>query len=71
MAYVSDTRVEATLQLRRVTIVRDFPDFFPEELSVVPPERQVDFQIDLMPSLDPITKASYRLAPPKMQELSM
>ena len=36
----------------------------------VPPERQVEFQIDLVPGVAPIAKSSYRLASPEMQELS-
>ena len=43
---------------------------FPEELPGVPPERQVEFRIDLVPGVAPIAKASYHLAPPEMQELS-
>nr|GEV63696.1 putative reverse transcriptase domain-containing protein [Tanacetum cinerariifolium] len=35
----------------------------------IPPERQVEFQIDLIPGATPIAKTSYRLAPPKMKEL--
>ena len=53
-----------------VPIVREFPDVFPEELPGVPPERQVEFRIDLVPGAAPIAKEPYRLAPPEMQELS-
>ena len=53
-----------------VPIVRDFPDVFPKDLSGVPPERHLEFQIDLVLGATPTTKASYRLAPPEMQELS-
>ena len=54
-----------------VPIVCEFPDVFPEELPGVPPERQVEFRIDLVPGAAPIAKAPYRLAPPEMQELSL
>ena len=50
----------------QVSIVCEFPDVFPEELSSVPPERQVEFQIDLVPGAVPMAKAPYRLAPPEM-----
>nr|GEW07271.1 retrotransposon protein, putative, Ty3-gypsy subclass [Tanacetum cinerariifolium] len=43
---------------------------FPEDLSGLPPTRQVEFQIDLIPSVTPVARASYRLAPSKMKELS-
>ena len=48
----------------------EFVDVFPEELLVVPPERQGEFRIDLVPGAAPIAKAPYRMAPPEMQELS-
>ena len=50
--------------------MREFPDVFPEELPGVPPERQVEFRIDLILGAATIAKAPYRLAPPEMQELS-
>ncbi|KAJ9557909.1 hypothetical protein OSB04_012523 [Centaurea solstitialis] len=53
-----------------VPVVRDFPDVFPEDLPGVPPERQVEFGIDLILGAAPMAKAPYRLAPPEMQELS-
>ncbi|GKG46603.1 hypothetical protein Tco_0501449, partial [Tanacetum coccineum] len=43
---------------------------FPEDLSRLPPQRQVEFRIDLVPGATPIAKSLYRLAPSKMQELS-
>ncbi|KAJ9541992.1 hypothetical protein OSB04_028498 [Centaurea solstitialis] len=53
-----------------VPVVRDFPNVFSEDLPEVPPERQVEFGIDLIPGAAPVAKAPYRLAPPEMQELS-
>ena len=48
----------------------DFPDIFPEELPGLPPQRQVEFRIDLVPGATPVAKSPYRLAPAEMQELS-
>ncbi|GJT55833.1 putative reverse transcriptase domain-containing protein [Tanacetum coccineum] len=53
-----------------IPIVRDFPEVFPKDLSRLPPKRQVEFHIDLVPGATPIVKSLYRLAPSKMQELS-
>ncbi|CAH1428386.1 unnamed protein product [Lactuca virosa] len=50
--------------------VRDFQDVFPEDLPGIPPERQVEFRIDLIPGATSIAKSPYRLAPTEMQELS-
>ncbi|GKA01117.1 putative reverse transcriptase domain-containing protein [Tanacetum coccineum] len=57
-------------QLEDVLIVRDFPEVFPEDLPVLPPTRQVKFQIDFVPGAAPVARSPYRLAPSKMQELS-
>nr|GFA17783.1 putative reverse transcriptase domain-containing protein [Tanacetum cinerariifolium] len=57
-------------QLEDVPIVRDFFEVFPEDLPCLPPTRQVEFQIDLIPGAAPIARAPYRLAPSKMKELS-
>ncbi|GKF83120.1 hypothetical protein Tco_0244776, partial [Tanacetum coccineum] len=52
------------------TLVQDFPEVFPEDLSGIPPTRQVEFQIDLIPGDAPVARAPYRLAPSEMKELS-
>ncbi|GJX54340.1 putative reverse transcriptase domain-containing protein [Tanacetum coccineum] len=57
-------------RLEDVPIVRDFPEVFPEDLPGLPPTRQVEFQIDLMPGAAPVARAPYRLAPSEMKELS-
>ncbi|GKC77243.1 putative reverse transcriptase domain-containing protein [Tanacetum coccineum] len=57
-------------RLEDVPIVRDFPEVFPEDLSGLPPTRQVEFQIDLIPGVAPVARAPYRLAPSEMKELS-
>ena len=65
-----DTRDESRVSVSTVPMVREFLDVFPEDLPSVPPMRLVEFTIDLIPGATPISKASYRLAPLKMQELS-
>ncbi|GKA34683.1 putative reverse transcriptase domain-containing protein, partial [Tanacetum coccineum] len=57
-------------RLEDVPVVRDFPEVFLEDLSGVPPTRQVEFQIDLVPGAAPVARAPYRLAPSEMKELS-
>ncbi|GJR04869.1 putative reverse transcriptase domain-containing protein [Tanacetum coccineum] len=57
-------------QLEEVPIVQDFPEVFPEDLPGIPPTRQVEFQIDLIPGAAPVARAPYRLAPSEMKELS-
>ncbi|GJQ97749.1 putative nucleotidyltransferase, ribonuclease H [Tanacetum coccineum] len=57
-------------RLEDIPVVREFPEVFPEDLPGLPPVRQVEFQIDLIPGAAPVARAPYRLAPSEMQELS-
>ncbi|GKB57614.1 hypothetical protein Tco_0913800 [Tanacetum coccineum] len=57
-------------RIEDVPIVRNFPEVFPKDLSGLPPARQVEFQIDLVPGAAPVALAPYRLAPSEMKELS-
>ncbi|GJZ77859.1 putative reverse transcriptase domain-containing protein [Tanacetum coccineum] len=57
-------------KLSDISVVRDFVEVFPEDLSGLPPQRQVEFRIDLVPGATPVVKSPYRLAPSKMQEFS-
>ncbi|GKB34972.1 putative reverse transcriptase domain-containing protein [Tanacetum coccineum] len=54
-----------------VSVIHDFPEVFPKELPGLPPLRQVEFRIDLVPGAAPVARASYRLAPSEMKELSV
>ncbi|GJW02997.1 hypothetical protein Tco_1561853 [Tanacetum coccineum] len=53
-----------------ISVVRDFVDVFSEDLSGLPPQRQVEFHIDLIHGETPVAKSPYRLEPSEMQELS-
>ncbi|GJV12649.1 putative reverse transcriptase domain-containing protein [Tanacetum coccineum] len=57
-------------RIEDVPVVRDFPKEFPEELPGLPPTRQVEFHIKLIPRAAPVARAPYRLAPAKMKELA-
>ncbi|CAA0806336.1 Unknown protein, partial [Striga hermonthica] len=52
-----------------VPVVREFVDVFPDELPGGPPNRQVEFSIDLIPGAGPVSKAPYRMAPKELEEL--
>ncbi|GJT14939.1 putative nucleotidyltransferase, ribonuclease H [Tanacetum coccineum] len=73
LAHVNVKEVEDKSEKKRledVPIVQDFPEVFPEDLPGLPPTRQVEFQIDLVPGAAPVARAPYRLAPSEMNELS-
>ncbi|GJS45306.1 putative reverse transcriptase domain-containing protein [Tanacetum coccineum] len=57
-------------RLEDIPIVKEFLDIFPEDLLGLPPIRQVEFQINLIPGASPVDRTPYRLAPSEMQELS-
>ncbi|GKC27397.1 reverse transcriptase domain-containing protein [Tanacetum coccineum] len=57
-------------RLEDIPVVREFPKVFPEDLPSLPPVRQVELQIDLIPGAAPVARAPCRLAPSEMQELS-
>ncbi|GJZ78390.1 putative reverse transcriptase domain-containing protein [Tanacetum coccineum] len=57
-------------KLEDIPVVKEFPDVFPEDLPGLPPVRQVEFQIDLIPGAAPVARTPYRLAPLEMQECS-
>ncbi|GJS46795.1 putative reverse transcriptase domain-containing protein [Tanacetum coccineum] len=54
----------------KIVMVRDFPEVFPDDLSGLPPLREIEFRIDLIPGVVPIAKSPYRLAPSELEELS-
>ncbi|GKE60784.1 putative reverse transcriptase domain-containing protein, partial [Tanacetum coccineum] len=55
-------------RLEDVPIVQEFLEVFPKDFPGLPPARQVEFQIDLVPGVAHVARASYRLAPVEMQE---
>jgi hypothetical protein len=52
-----------------VQVVREYPDVFLEELPGMPPYRDIEFVIDLIPGTSPIAKRPYRMAAPELAEL--
>ena len=52
-------------------MVRDFPDVFPEELPGMPPDREVEFVIELVPGTAPISKRPYRMPREELAELEL
>ncbi|GKC87948.1 hypothetical protein Tco_1148597, partial [Tanacetum coccineum] len=53
-----------------IIVVRDFPEVFSDDLPGLPPLREIEFWIELIPRAVPIAKSSYRLAPSELEELS-
>ncbi|GJX74275.1 putative reverse transcriptase domain-containing protein [Tanacetum coccineum] len=68
LASIKDTLLDGP-HLKSHLVVWDFPDVFPEELLGIPPEREVEFSIELIPGTEPISKALYCMAPIELKEL--
>ncbi|KAI3678319.1 hypothetical protein L6452_37606 [Arctium lappa] len=68
LAYVLDARSEKK-KIEDVRIVSEYPDVFSDDLPGLPPDRQVEFRIDLVPGAAPIARAPYRLTLTERQEM--
>ena len=70
LAYVIDTKKEGQ-NLDSLLVVNEFVDVFPEDLPGLPPDREIEFSIDLQPGTTPISQAAYRMAPAELKELKV
>ncbi|ROV55750.1 RNA-directed DNA polymerase [Limosilactobacillus reuteri] len=70
IASVLDVDARVT-SLEEVNVVKEFPDVFPDDLMQLPPDRELEFAIDLIPGAAPVSKAPYRMAPAELKELQM
>jgi hypothetical protein len=61
--------VDGKIVGRNIRVVRDFPDVFPEELPKMPPDREVELIIDLLPGTTPFSKRPYRMSVEELKEL--
>ncbi|MCI71304.1 cellular nucleic acid-binding protein, partial [Trifolium medium] len=53
---------ESVLSPNDIPVVNEFLDVFPEDITSLPPEREIEFSIDLMPEAQPISVAPYRMS---------
>ena len=66
--------ISAALQVTSMTdipVVFEFSDVFPEELPGLPPDRDVEFEINLLPGTAPISRRPYRMNPIELAELKV
>ncbi|XP_027916001.1 uncharacterized protein LOC114175442 [Vigna unguiculata] len=56
-------------QISRISVVDEYADVFPDEIPELPPSRDIDFSIDLIPGAGPVLAAPYRMAPAELAEL--
>jgi hypothetical protein len=71
------SRIEASLhhvakqKLEDIHVIREFLDVFPYDLLGMPPERAIEFKIELQPGITPIAKAPYKMSPVELKELKI
>ncbi|WVZ84388.1 hypothetical protein U9M48_031426 [Paspalum notatum var. saurae] len=65
---VTEAQTEAQA-LVKIPVACEYPDVFPEELPGLPPDRDVEFRIDLVSGMAPVSKRPYRMAPDELKEL--
>ena len=70
LAYVIDT-VTTRPSIFDIPTVSDFPDVFPEELPGLPPQREIEVAIDVVPGATPASITQYRMAPVELKELKL
>ena len=63
------SHAEASPDLSSIPVVCEFLDVFPEDLPRLPPDRDVEFSIELEPSTSPISRCPYRMAPKELAEM--
>ena len=63
--------VKARPSVSDIPTVSDFPDVFPEELPGLPPHREIEFTIDVIPGATPASITPYRMAPLELKELKL
>ncbi|WVZ70579.1 hypothetical protein U9M48_019234 [Paspalum notatum var. saurae] len=67
---VAEAQTEAQA-LAKILVACDYPDVFPEELPRLPPDRDVEFAIKLVPGTTPVSRRPYRMAPDELKELKV
>lgn len=66
LAYLS---IESQMAIGEVPVVCEFAEFSPDDISELPPEREIEFAIDLVPGTRPISMAPYRISASDLVEL--
>ncbi|MCI28831.1 cellular nucleic acid-binding protein, partial [Trifolium medium] len=62
-------KLEGGVTIEELPVVCEFPDMFPGDVPDMPPEREVEFYIDLVPGTSPISMAPYQMSASELKEL--
>ncbi|KAK2422360.1 hypothetical protein QL285_032900 [Trifolium repens] len=62
-------KLEGESEENQLPVVCEFPDVFPEDVFDLPPEREIEFSIEVVPSTNPISMAPYRMSTSELDQL--
>jgi len=68
-SFMASLSIENQAVIDKLQVVCDFPKVFPDEIPDVPPEREVEFLIDLVPGTKPVFMTPYRMSASELAEL--
>ena len=71
VAHILEPIGDETTRLEYYKVLQEFKDVFPDEILGLPPKRDIDFTIELVPGAAPVSKTPYRMSTPEMLELKM
>ena len=71
VAHILEPIGDETPRLEDYQVLQDFKDVFLDEISGLPPKRDIDFTIELVPGVAPVSKTPYRISTLEMLELKM
>ena len=70
-AQILEEMRDETPRLEDYQVLQEFKDVFPDEILGLPPKRDIDFTIETLPGVAPVSKKPYRMSTPEMLELKM
>ena len=70
-AHILEASEDETNRLEDYQVLQEFKDVFPDDILGLPPKRDIDFTIELMPRAIPVSKTPYSMSTPEMLELKM
>jgi len=66
---LSSMESKEEVNLKNIVVVQNFPEVFPDDIPGLPPNREIEFSIDLIPGTGPISMAPYRMSPSEFTKL--
>ena len=70
-AHILEAPESETPRLEDFQVLQEFRDVFPDAIPRLPPKKDIDFTIELVPGLAPLSKTPYRMSTPEILELKM